>query len=339
MNKLKVRIMPLSDRQFLVSFTHPLTKKTERRRFLTRLEADEYRKKVEYQFRQKRVESYHSLSVEELICLNISENPASPFNRKKTHLIDFTETFGDFLIDDLTTPMLKSWLNQIKLENNLKDISVRGIKCEVDTFFAYLVKKEIISESPLSRIYYKKQVPSLKARNLLSPNEIQELLAALHEYSPGYLYPIIKIFTETAAKTSEVVELKWRDINLDLGTVTFGGGQKSQKRVLKLSLELVDILSKKANKKGNVFMTYHKEPFTSKKLTLAINEFKRMNLYKGPWCPMDLRHSFAVNFLSQGGEIRKLQELLGHDNVYDTKRLYGESIKKQISTKAKCPFE
>jgi len=339
MSNFKVRIMPLTDQQFLVSFMHPLTKKKERKKFLTRKEADNYKKEVEYQFRQKRVENYHSLNIEELVCLFIQDCPNSPFSKKKTHLIDFIETFGDFLLNDLTTPMLKSWLNQIKQENNLQDISVRGLKCEVDTFFAYLVKKEIISESPLARIYYQKYVPNLKARNLLTTDEIEKLLAALFDYSPGYLYPMIKLFAETGAKTSEVIELEWSEVSFENGTVTFKGNKKSQKRVIKISDELVNIFSKRIKKSSKVFMTYYGEPFTTKKLSLAINEFKRKKFYTGPWCPMDLRHSFAVNFLSSGGELRVLQEILGHDNVFDTKRLYGEAVKKKVTETVASPFE
>ena len=51
------------------------------------------------------------------------------------------------------------------------------------------------------------------------------------------------------------------------------------------------------------FITYYKEPFTSKKVILAINEFKLKTRYSLKWCPMDLRHSFAVNYLSKGGDI------------------------------------
>ena len=47
----------------------------------------------------------------------------------------------------------------------------------------------------------------------------------------------------------------------------------------------------------------------------------------------DLRHSFAVNFLIQGGNMKKFQRILGHKNIYDTKELYGETIKDKIPRK------
>jgi len=54
---------------------------------------------------------------------------------------------------------------------------------------------------------------------------------------------------------------------------------------------------------------------------------------------MDLRHSFAVNFLANGGDLKELQQILGHDNVYDTKRLYGEALEKRIINHVTNPFE
>jgi len=38
----------------------------------------------------------------------------------------------------------------------------------------------------------------------------------------------------------------------------------------------------------------------------------------------DLRHSFAVNFLKAGGDIRDLQKILGYAHLRMTEELYGQ---------------
>lgn len=43
---------------------------------------------------------------------------------------------------------------------------------------------------------------------------------------------------------------------------------------------------------------------------------------------MDLRHSLAVNHLSKGISLKELQYMLGHENVFTTKQLYGEAASK-----------
>lgn len=339
MQEFQVNIYPARDKSFLTSFFHPLTKRKVRQSFLSRNEALVFKEKTEVRFRKKQVENYQDLTIEELIFYFINERPKNPFTRKIGHLIDFVETFGQYKIDDITTDALKVWLDQVQRENTLKDITMRGLKCDIDTLFAFLEQKEIISESPLSRIYYEKIAPPLKARNLLSENDIEKLLTAIQSYSPGYLYPLIKMFAETGAKVTEVIEMPWKDVDLQNGIVYFKGGQKSQERKLRISNELVSVLSKRKRQSNLIFLTYYNEPFTRAKLTRAVNEFKNKKLYTGAWGPLDLRHSFGVNFLSKGGDMRELQRILGHNNVFDTKRLYAEAATEKVAKDVTNPFQ
>jgi transcriptional regulator with XRE-family HTH domain len=78
---------------------------------------------------------------------------------------------------------------------------------------------------------------------------------------------------------------------------------------------------------------------TRAKLTRAVNEFKNKGLYKGEWGPLDLRHSFAVNFLAKCGDMRELQRILGHNNVFDTKRLYAEAAIEKVAKDVTSPFQ
>jgi len=146
------------------------------------------------------------------------------------------------------------------------------------------------------------------------------------------LHPIVKLFAETAAKTSEIVDLTWLDLDLDGQLVRFKKQTKIQARTLDLSNELTKILRllKSNSKAERVFQTHYKESFTNVKVTRAINEFKGKSSFKKSWSPMDLRHSFAVNFLKEGNSVRELQKILGHNNVYDTKKLYGEVLSKPL---------
>ena len=344
MNNLKVFIHNGRDKSFIVSYLHPLVNRRIRVSFLKLKEAQGYKERVEKKFK-KTISTYHKgLTIEELLVCFMREVPNNLFRSKKMHLIDFIESFGDHSICSITSEGLKEWLDQVQVENNLKDITMLGLKCKIDTFFNFLKEKEIVSESPLSMIYYKAQAPPLKSRTLLLPHEIETLMQALKDYSPGYLYPILKMFAETAAKSKELVELTWGQVDLKKGLVTFPKKERVQARTLKISQELIEILRLKSDggpaPKKRVFMTYYKEPFTYEKLRSAVSEFKKKGSYKGKdWVIGDLRHSFAVNFLTQGGDIRELQKALGHWNVYDTKRLYGEVVKQEVSKEVISPFQ
>ncbi|NOT77734.1 MAG: site-specific integrase [Bacteriovoracaceae bacterium] len=340
MQEFKVNIFTSQENNFLTSFVDPLTKRKVRRCFSTKEDAQVFKKSTETMYKVGPKNKFSNLTIEELIIYFLIEKPKyNKFSKTHCHLIDFIDTFGKFYVENITHNSLKMWLDQIQAENNLKDITMRHIKGDVDSLFTFLEEKEIISESPLRRIYYDQIAPPLKARNLLSESDIKKLLNSIKLYSPGYLYPIIKMFAETGMKTSELVELRWDEINLDNGIVRLNTKLQCQDRTLKISSELVKILSMKKRVSEIVFQTYYKEPFTNFKLVRIINEFKAKKMYIGEWCPMDLRHSFAVIFLSNGGDILELQRILGHKSVYDTKRLYAEAVGKKITNDIINPFE
>lgn len=158
--------------------------------------------------------------------------------------------------------------------------------------------------------------------NLFAPEEIDTLLKAIKAFSPGYLYPLIKMYAETGAKTSEVTDLLWKDVDLEKGEVHFEQTIASRERTLKISEEMVELLKKKKATKGLVFLTYYGEAFTKNKIRRAILEFRAKGAFERDWNPTDLRHSFAVNYRKRGGALKELQYLLGHENVYQTKQIY-----------------
>jgi integrase len=323
---LQITTCQLKDRTILASFVHPLTKRKVRKAFASQIEANQYRSRIENTFSGTDVESYRDLTLEEMMVLFMQDRPDSTFFKMRLHLVDFTETFGHLKMDEITTDLLRTWLDQIQKENQIKDTTMRSLKCTLDRLFQYLIEKEIISESPLREIYYRKTPVGAIARNHLPIQETDKLLDAVKKYSPGYLYPIIKLFTETGAKVTEVIELKWDQVDCVKRTIQLDGTERSQSRIVPISQELAPLLSKKQREAGVVFKTVYREPFTRVKLIRTINEFKARHLYRRAWNLLDLRHSFAVRFLTQGGTLRELQALMGHANVFDTKRLYGEYV-------------
>ncbi len=339
MENFNVKIYPSKDNTFLATYLHPLSKDRVRKVFANRRDAEAYKNDVEEKFTLADAQDYRGLSVEDLVILFQNENPDSNFSCSKLHVRDFLETFGKSKVDALSSQDFKFWMDAIQVENNLKEITMRGLKSDLEVFFRFAIDKEIISESPLKPLYFKKSVPDVNTRNLLTPEQINEILQKAKEYGPGYLYPILKIFAETAAKHTDVVDLIWKQVDLEKREVKFLRTDKCQERTLPISEELTSLLEKKKKAFGPVFMTYYKEPFTKNKLSTLVNEFKVKGNCKIKWTPMDLRHSFSVNFLLKGGNINRLQYILGHGSVYETKKMYGAVVTEKFKNTAVSPFE
>ena len=346
MKKFKID-MNVGDQKFIVSYRHPLTQIRTRQSFTDQDDAQKHKEELKRKFECKDIlfSRYEELTIEELLIYFVKEAPNKVFSPGQMHFIDFFETFGGFRLCEVTPKELKNWIDQVQKENSLKDITAKGLKSKLNTFFNFLKDREIISESPLSTLYYNIKTKPLNSRNVLLPHEIKSLMKSLKEYSPGYLYPIIRMFSETAAKSKELVELTWKQVDLEKKLVSFPKGERVQERTLEISDELVEMLRLKTRGENpdlqkKVFLTYYKEPFTGNKLRRAVLEFRQKGHYKGKdWVIGDLRHSFAVNFLTQGGNMRELQRILGHWNVYETKKLYGKAAKDRITKEVIDPFE
>lgn len=265
---------------FMTSYQHPLTQKRIRDTFKTREEAKEHKEKVEKKFTRRQFNNLMELNVGELLNLFMLEVPTNNLGKYcRHHLADFAQSFSTFAVEELTFDVLSVWLDQIQRENNLKNISMLKIKCDFDGFFKYLIGKEIISNSPLTEVFYARTTPSVAARNILSTVEIIGILEAVNEFSPGYLYPMIKLFAETGAKTTEVTDLNWKDIDLENKKIKFNKTLSSSERTLKMSDELANVLSKRKSKSGYVFVNVSGQPFTASRVARAITEFKVRSRY------------------------------------------------------------
>ncbi len=339
MQNFNVMIYPAKDGTFLATYLHPLSNDRVRKVFSNLEAAEAYKDNIELKFLRADAQDYRVLNVEDLVILFQNEHPESNFSGSKLHIRDFIETFGKSKVDELSSKDFKSWMEAIQIENNLKEITMRGLKSDLEVFFRFAINKEIISESPLNPLYFKKTTPDINTRNLLTLEQIDEILQKTKEYSPGYLYPILRIFVETAAKPTDIFALLWKNVDLEKKQLKFVQMDKCQERTLPMSEELTSILEKKKKAGGLVFQTYYKEPFTKNKLSALVNEFKIKGNCKIKWTPMDLRHSFAVNFLLKGGDIRRLQYILGHWNIYDTKKMYGAVTTSRAEKTAASPFE
>lgn len=123
-------------------------------------------------------------------------------------------------------------------------------------------------------------------------------------------YILLLLMTRTGMRVSEVVKLKKQDIQTDNVFVRQGKGKKD--RVIPLDNELGSILG------------LFSDRLTPNQRLFPISERQARNVvYRHApegleIHPHTLRHSFAVNCIKNGMNIRNLQKILGHTNLTTT---------------------
>lgn len=155
---------------------------------------------------------------------------------------------------------------------------------------------------------------------------------------------ILLTLYSTGLRVSELVALNIDDINLNTGEFpVIGKGRKV--RTVYLSPAAIDSLRRYLNTRKDDFkplfirysgVSMSPDDFDGDSLRLTVRSVQRLVKKYAEFAgiavdatPHTLRHSFATTLLSQGADLRSVQELLGHSNV-STTQIYTHVTNKQL---------
>lgn len=192
----------------------------------------------------------------------------------------------------------------------------------IKLFFKFCYIEKIIKKDPankLSNLKKEKRLPKI-----LSKDEIYKLLDSFdHSFINRRNLLILKMLVATGARISEILNIEIKDIeNLDYEYVkVFGKGSKYRLIPIynEIALEIKEYIEKyRPNIKGAnetylLFPGIRRENFWKILKQHAKNVGIEKNIH-----PHIFRHSIATMLLSNGADIRIVQELLGHANITTT---------------------
>ncbi len=216
---LKLKIYPIKTGKFMVSHINPLSQKMVRNKFKTMEEAQKHKEALEYKYSNDGLSNLREHTVENLMIKHFKDEPKSQI-KKNLHLLDdFLRTFGKFKIKDITNDAMELYLDQIHKDNNYSSIYMRLVKSRFNAFFRYLRRQNIIDNDPLEKCIYKAKSARNHASTTITETDVQKLLEQAKKISPVHIYPIVLTVYETAMRSNETYNLKWKNVNLRKKTI------------------------------------------------------------------------------------------------------------------------
>ncbi|MFC1963139.1 tyrosine-type recombinase/integrase [Chloroflexota bacterium] len=215
-------------------------------------------------------------------------------------------------------------------ERGLASTTIHDYMRAIRTFWNWLVTEEIIPETPFTRI----KIPrgDTKVVPTFTQDQIQALINSIGKSKPCSArdHTMTLFLLDTGVRVSELIGIDMDDVKMEQGIVkVFGKGSKE--RFVPIGAKVQRVLWKYINQHrpdplfplvNRLFLARDGRPLNKRAMD---NIFKRHGVNAGitgvRCSPHSFRHTFAVNYIRNGGDTFSLQNILGHSSL-DPVRIY-----------------
>jgi integrase/recombinase XerC len=251
---------------------------------------------------------------------------------------------SEFQIDNILETqfqMLRSWIvHLIDLQDSVATIN-RKISC-LKSFFKFCLKNSWVEINPtakLTRPKMPKRIPKqVEYTKLMDLKDILEAQSQNLEYANYRDYCMFMTFYSCGLRRSELISLKWSDIDFTKKELKILG-KGNKERFVPLHSEMKTILNSYQEILNNesfeyqedqkfVFLTDTGEKMYPNFVYRKIKNYLNKVTTQTGLSPHSLRHSFATHLLNEGAELNAVKELLGHSSLAATQVYTSSSIER-----------
>ncbi len=251
----------------------------------------------------------------------LSKNTTSSYQRDLNKLSKFLEISGINSFNELTEEICSAWIADL-FQHNVGARSIQRHISSAKGFFNYLKKSGLVTNSPFDLINSPKSPSHLPS--ILSPEEVSQLL----NFKPKNVQEkrdiaIIELIYSSGLRVSEAVNANLDDFEDNKNFLrVLGKGSKTRlvpvgRYARKAIDEWIDERKKLSTKDNSLFVNLRGKRISARSVQEKIRNIAIMQGLP-PVNPHMLRHSFATHLLESSGDLRSIQELLGHSSLSTT---------------------
>jgi integrase/recombinase XerD len=225
---------------------------------------------------------------------------------------------------------------------NLSGATIQGYVRTLKAFFAWAEREEYIPANLMVKI----PVPKAEVKVITTFTEVQlQSLFSLCLSSNGHSIRnmvILLLLLDCGLRVSELVGIELNDLNLTDGVIKIRKAKGNRERYVPVGSTVQKTLWKYINtsrpesfspKINNLILNDNGLPLTKNGVQQILRRYGRKAGFSGVRCsPHTLRHTFARNYLLNGGDIFSLQKILGHTSLASVRmylNLFANDIKTQ----------
>tara|TARA_S200000501_G_C20866708_1_gene762232 strand:+ start:3772 stop:4668 length:897 start_codon:yes stop_codon:yes gene_type:complete len=252
---------------------------------------------------------------------NLSQNTTKSYERDLRKLSVFISDLNISDYSQISPDICSAWIGNLYSQDN-NPRSIQRHLSSAKGFFRFLMKNDLIKSSPFELVIAPKSPSNLP--EVLSPEDVEQLL----NFKPSSLIEIrdmaiVEVMYSSGLRVSETVNINIADFEEDM-TFLRVLGKGSKTRLVPMGRFAVTAINNWLTERVKIVANTDALFLNSKGTRLTVRSvqlrLKKMAVKQGlpPIHPHMLRHSFATHMLESSGDLRTIQELLGHSSLSTT---------------------
>ncbi len=232
-------------------------------------------------------------------------------------------------VKEVEFQLVRSWIAEL-LNNNISARSVNRKITTLKTYFRFLIKEDIIKESPMQKIISPKTAKRLPV--FVEEIKMDQLFNEI-DFGEGFLGKrdrlILELFYFTGMRLSELINLKNTDVDFSNSTILVLG-KRNKERLIPLTADMLKKIKELSTFGSSqyLFTSDKEKQISTKQVYRLVNKYLAMVTSLDKKSPHILRHTFATHLLNNGADINAIKELLGHANLSATQVYTHNTIEK-----------
>ena len=266
----------------------------------------------------------------------ISKNTAVSYEIDLRKMKEYLYSEGVLSVEDVRQEHLKTYMEKQEQEGKKPATISRGL-ASMKAFFQYLVAQNYVNQNVTDGL----KAPKIekKAPVILSMEETSRLLEQPNGNTPKELREraMLELLYATGIRVSELISLKLSDINLNLEYITCKDAHKERiipfGEVAKQAMQryLGEGRPYLVSEEGSeyLFTNCSGKEMSRQGFWKLIKSYGKKAGIETEITPHMLRHSFAAHLVSNGADLKAVQEMLGHADI-STTQIYAQMKQSRI---------
>lgn len=222
---------------------------------------------------------------------------------------------------------IREFLALLRDRNYCKSTVARKL-ATLRSFYKFLVRRSYAETNPVAAIRTPKQEKRLpkcleieQIEQLFSNCDTTTMLGARDR-------AILETLYSTGIRVSELVAMNIEDLDLGANVIRIAGKGKKQRVIpigpgaVRATLHYLDLRRGAANLNNQdsdaLFINKHGQRLSTRSVRRKLDKYLVEAGLDSSVSPHTLRHSFATHMLKNGADLRRVQEMLGHQSLSTT---------------------